>query len=290
MKRLLLPLLAALALPTAINAGVDPEVHNLCKDVKDYMGCVQANSKKDGWNPFKKTAKDKPKNSFQLTNPEKAKLDSEAIKQRCSKGREESMKLGKIGIIENYESCTKFLNEIGATSLDIPLKVHQKCENLLFYNRKVEPYLYCASNETTWEPPTKYSRDEIVKSYRKYSCEVEDNLSSAPAGFWDGDSCVRRKVPDVVTYKGKTYTASRICDSREKMRWNRKGRKLYEIGCMTAKEYEAYARAFNQRKNERERQQLKEALNDFGKAINPPTVYCDSFDYGSGISTTCKQY
>ena len=40
MKCLLLPLLAALALPTAVNAGVDPKVHNLCKDVSDYMGCV----------------------------------------------------------------------------------------------------------------------------------------------------------------------------------------------------------------------------------------------------------
>ena len=44
MKRLLLPLLTALALPTAVNAGVDPEVHNLCKNVSDYMGCVKANS------------------------------------------------------------------------------------------------------------------------------------------------------------------------------------------------------------------------------------------------------
>ena len=48
MKRLLLPLIAALALPTAVNANVDPEVHNLCKDVKDYIGCVKANSKKGG--------------------------------------------------------------------------------------------------------------------------------------------------------------------------------------------------------------------------------------------------
>lgn len=42
MKGLLLPLLAALALP--VQAGVDPEVHKLCKDVKDYLGCVKANS------------------------------------------------------------------------------------------------------------------------------------------------------------------------------------------------------------------------------------------------------
>ena len=42
MRKLLIPLLAAFALPTAVNAGVDPAVHNLCKDVKDYMGCVKA--------------------------------------------------------------------------------------------------------------------------------------------------------------------------------------------------------------------------------------------------------
>ena len=41
MKRL--SLVTALALPTAVNAGVDPTVHNLCKDVSDYMGCVKAN-------------------------------------------------------------------------------------------------------------------------------------------------------------------------------------------------------------------------------------------------------
>ena len=42
MKRILLPILAALALPNAINAGIDPAVHNLCKDVSDYAGCVKA--------------------------------------------------------------------------------------------------------------------------------------------------------------------------------------------------------------------------------------------------------
>ena len=47
MRRFLLPLLAALALPTAVNAGVDPEVHNLCKEVTDYIGCIQANTKSE---------------------------------------------------------------------------------------------------------------------------------------------------------------------------------------------------------------------------------------------------
>ena len=40
MQHFLLPLLAALTLPTAVNAGVDPAVHNLCNDVSDYMGFV----------------------------------------------------------------------------------------------------------------------------------------------------------------------------------------------------------------------------------------------------------
>ena len=42
MKRFLLPLLAALALPTACsNSDVSNEIHKRCKDVKDYVGCVQ---------------------------------------------------------------------------------------------------------------------------------------------------------------------------------------------------------------------------------------------------------
>ena len=42
MKRLLLPLLPALALSTAVNANVDPEVHKLCLPAADYLGCVKA--------------------------------------------------------------------------------------------------------------------------------------------------------------------------------------------------------------------------------------------------------
>ena len=44
MKRLLLPLLAALALPTAVNAEVDPKVHKMCLAATDYIGCIKAQS------------------------------------------------------------------------------------------------------------------------------------------------------------------------------------------------------------------------------------------------------
>ena len=46
MKRLLLPLLAALALPTAVNANVDPQVNEMCLKAADYKGCVELNTKK----------------------------------------------------------------------------------------------------------------------------------------------------------------------------------------------------------------------------------------------------
>ena len=42
MKRLLLPLLAALAFPTAVNANVDPEVRKLCLPAADFEGCVRS--------------------------------------------------------------------------------------------------------------------------------------------------------------------------------------------------------------------------------------------------------
>ncbi len=41
-RLLLLPLLLGIASP--VQARVDPEVHKLCKDVKDYLGCVKAQS------------------------------------------------------------------------------------------------------------------------------------------------------------------------------------------------------------------------------------------------------
>ena len=42
MKRLLLPLLAALALPTAVNANIDPKVAEMCMKAVDFQGCVNA--------------------------------------------------------------------------------------------------------------------------------------------------------------------------------------------------------------------------------------------------------
>ena len=42
MKRLLLPLLATLSLPTAVNANVDPTVAEFFLKAADFAGCVKA--------------------------------------------------------------------------------------------------------------------------------------------------------------------------------------------------------------------------------------------------------
>ena len=43
MKRLLLPLLASLALPTFANAEISEEIHKRCLDARDYSGCAKTN-------------------------------------------------------------------------------------------------------------------------------------------------------------------------------------------------------------------------------------------------------
>ena len=45
LKRLLLPLLAALALPTTVNAEISDELHMKCLEARDYAGCVRTNKK-----------------------------------------------------------------------------------------------------------------------------------------------------------------------------------------------------------------------------------------------------
>ena len=43
MKRLILSLLAAIALPTVAQAEISDEIHKRCLDARDYSGCVRTN-------------------------------------------------------------------------------------------------------------------------------------------------------------------------------------------------------------------------------------------------------
>ena len=43
-KRFLIPLLAAITLPAAVNANVDPKVAEMCMKAADFKGCVETMS------------------------------------------------------------------------------------------------------------------------------------------------------------------------------------------------------------------------------------------------------
>ena len=45
MLKLFITLLAALALRTAVNAGISDELHKKCLEARDYVGCVNTNKK-----------------------------------------------------------------------------------------------------------------------------------------------------------------------------------------------------------------------------------------------------
>jgi len=70
MKRLLFSLLAALALPTAVNANVDPKVAEMCMKAVDFQGCVNAMTGKKA-NEFGEGTRDFLRNngSLSLFNP-----------------------------------------------------------------------------------------------------------------------------------------------------------------------------------------------------------------------------
>ena len=44
MKRLLFPLIATIALPTAVNANIDPKVAEICMKAPDFKGCIEGMS------------------------------------------------------------------------------------------------------------------------------------------------------------------------------------------------------------------------------------------------------
>ena len=44
MKRLIIPLLSLIALPSAIQANIDPKVAEICMKASDFQGCIQSMS------------------------------------------------------------------------------------------------------------------------------------------------------------------------------------------------------------------------------------------------------
>ena len=188
MRKLLLPLLAAVVLPTAVNANVDIEIHKLCKDVKDYMGCVQANK---------------------------------------------------------MESSSK------------------------------------NSMRSKW-----YSNDNFEGKLIKPESSTKSNGDIKPITL-PGDEFNPRET---FVHRGKTYKASRNCPKGENMYWQYDFSGVWEIGCMSIKEYESYARDFNRNRRQNANRIFQDSLKNFSNTINPPTTRCSTYGSGSSLNTTCKQY
>ena len=245
MKKFLLPLITALSLPTAGYTGVDPEVHNLCKDVSDYMGCVKANTKKEGWNPFKKSAKEKKsKNSFQLSKAQK--------EEWCDYGdyNEEYMK--------GVNRCIENLETLGPKFLSISFDNHTNCVPVAGLSPYIENYITCLKDkgdEAISLIATGNKIEEIKRvnySQRNSGKEEPEESKKSLLGTYENFGNSIEQL-DRLTFKGKTYTASRSCPAGEKMYWQTtsgfmRKTKVSELGCMTASENEEYWRNIEIRK------------------------------------------
>ena len=208
MKRFLLPLLAALALPTAVNAGVDPAVHNLCKDVSDYMGCVKANSKKEGWNPFKKTANQKT-NEIEKTTKVKKQRPAWMVQKLkgCFKYADETKK--------NY--CIKTYSPYGNP---IPLAIKNS-------NNSVDP----SKDEKSKLKGSEISISETIR----YFSGVGDSGARDQTTFKGKTYTASRSCPEGEDMYWRTQSG-----------FMRKT-KVEELGCMTASQNEAYWREYKLR-------------------------------------------
>jgi len=247
MKRLLLPLLAALALPTAVQAQVDPEVHNLCKDVADYSGCVKSNSKSSNWNPFKSipwsTKIKETKFARTFCNDKSVHKDSEYIK-KCITYL--SPYKDSLETIESY--VINYCLPDPASDEDKPIQ--ETVDNLQwclvkFGNVKLPSSFPFERITTNWSG--------AIDSQGKKRMTTMNDLTttfSPKTKIQRVVAPVQKRSRDYIYHKGKTYTASRVCPEGEVMRWSLTDGNLFkkaratELGCMTDKENEQYWRDY----------------------------------------------
>ncbi len=283
MRRFLLPLLAALALPNAVNAEVDPAVHNLCKDVSDYMGCVKANSKKGGWNSFKKSTKTETRNDFGFgfftrfpygleVNVvfEGSPADKAGLKTYDLIETLNGTKLNKyFGRSELKEIFDKSGNQREMIVLRSGEKLSFKIQKGKYRITKEELEMITSNGIPKDWNKNLFKANKLRKSEKKAIGGLELNeittfcKKKASSQILNYESCMHMYAKgwngtpkpqlDKTIHKGKTYTASRICPVGKNMYWQvnsgfmRKS-KVFELGCMTKAENEEYWRNMELRK------------------------------------------
>jgi len=257
MKRLLFPLLAALALPTAVNAGVDPAVHNLCKDVADYMGCVKANSNNKSWNIFKKkniSEDNKELNKFgfryfQLPNGRYFLVDI----LKGSSAEESGLKYGdEITHVNNEILNDKYptiLRGLDKPTIELKVKRYFRIENSEIPGEIVEEFKLIKKK-------FKVSNNE----FNNFMNPNRERMAEQWVRF------VRTIYPEYLVHKGEKYFASEACPANKNMIWSFsgfRGRNVQELGCMTEEELKLVNLEFEIKKLKR-----KAAANSFNNAAN----------------------
>ena len=247
MKRLLLPLLAAIALPTAVNAGVDSEVHNLCKDVSDYIGCVKANSSNKNWNIFNKKKVSDDYKELNIYGFKYAQLTD-------GTGRYFVLKILKGS--PAYKAGLKYGDEITQVNGEIlDNKPMPKLRGLdkPTINLKVKRYFRIENREFPGEIVEEFN---LVKEKFKVSNNEFNNFinQNQEKGLEQWVKFYRTIYPEYLVHKGQKYFASEACPINKNMIWSFngfRGKNVQELGCMTQDELKLVNIEFEMKKMKR---------------------------------------
>tara|TARA_B100000212_G_scaffold313515_1_gene266476 strand:+ start:317 stop:1426 length:1110 start_codon:yes stop_codon:yes gene_type:complete len=289
MKRILIPLIASLALPTTVSANVDPEVHKLCKDVSDYVGCIEANSNSNS-SVFKKSNKN-IKNKFFTTN-DRAKVE------QWKKENFDPSKQASVGYIYAWADDDSGIYAIKVFSSGAAGKAGLKESSLITYiddqklseaDAETVNKLYLGGRKLTGiykgKNFTKTLKDFSVlnkkgmKEFDYYMAqtlrlesglegdidyivlpEIKENIKKNLSDYYaEKRAEYLESLKDFTIFEGKKILASRLCPQNENMYWMNETYKgktsIKEMGCMTKKENETYWRDYETREREREYQQ-----------------------------------
>ena len=244
MKRLLLAPLLLGFIPFA-NANVSPEVHNLCKDVSDYVGCVKANSSNKNWNIFNKkniSEDSKELNIFgfryqQLTNGRYFVLNI----LRGSPAEESGLKYGDEithvnNEILNDEYPTK-LRGLDKPNIDLKIKRYFKIENREFPGE-------VAKEIKIIKKKFRVSNNEFIN----FMNQNQEKMAERWVKF------ARTMYPEYLVHKGQKYFSSEPCPLNKNMVWSFsgfRGRNVQELGCMTKEELKLANIEFEMKKMKR---------------------------------------
>ena len=247
------------------------------------MGCVKANSKKEGWNPFKKTKKTETRNDFGFgvfsrfpyglevnvvfegSPADKAGLRTYDLIETLN-----GTKLNKyFGRSELKEIFDKNKNQREMIVIRSGEKLSFKIKKGKYRITKEELEMITSNRIPKDWNGNLFKTSKLKKSEKKAIGGLELSeittfcKKKASSQILDYESCMHMYAKgwngtpkpqlEQTIYKGKTYTASRICPVGQNMYWSvtsgfMRKTKVSELGCMTKAQNEEYWRQYKLQK------------------------------------------